>query len=531
LKNLFDKKYIFPLLTHLKNIDNLRPCLRKTQISRDGTLKNLSIKRLAIGAAFGAAAALYLFTPSAETEENNNHNDQADSNLLEQMDYPHYPDDQIISEDYLFSILEITQQEHVIDTNILAETLNDKHNKRGVFEDGVVTVKELKDTVASLDPHSAYLTPKELFNLMAMSTGEYAGVGIYVGKKEEGSYIEIINPIKGSPADKAGLEAGEVITKINGTDTRSLNVNEAVELMLGEIDTDVSLSIEKSDGSTYEVELTRKTISLPSVQHKVIGDDIGYIQITGFQSNTTHDLRKAVRELRRDLGRDVKGYVIDLRNNLGGLLGQAIDVSNTFITEGKIVEIGDAKGNIEESINAQAYDLTRGKPIIVLTNGNSASASEIVAGAMQDNNRAIILGTQTFGKGSVQAIIPLNDGSGIKVTTQLYYTPSGDTIQGKGITPDILFDNGNDNGSSKDHGEATFKGTIENPNLANDNTKTVGVCSENENNTGPYELPLLDDAGDETKLDAQLACAVDLLRDEKKYTSTSPINIAPNLTQ
>jgi carboxyl-terminal processing protease len=292
----------------------------------------------------------------------------------------------------------------------------------------------IKGMMNELDPHSSFLTKDEHQELLIETRGSFSGIGIEISIREQ--ILTVVSPVEGTPAYEAGIMAGDKIIKIEGKSTQNMTLMEAVKLIRGPKGTDIKLTITREGvEEPIEFEITRDVIPLISVRHHLLAPDIGYIRISSFQNNTSNDVMSALKDL--EDGRMLKGLVLDLRNNPGGLLTQAMDVSDIFLEEGIIVT---TKGrNSSQDIVSKArrdnHDLTY--PIVVLVNGGSASASEIVAGALQDNNRAVVLGTRTFGKGSVQTILPLSDGSGLRITTAKYYTPSGRSIQSSGITPDI----------------------------------------------------------------------------------------------
>ena len=292
----------------------------------------------------------------------------------------------------------------------------------------------IKGMVRELDPHSSFLTKEEHEELMVETKGEFSGIGIEITIKDR--ILTVVSPIEGTPADKAGIQPGDKIVKVEGESTQDMSLLDAVKQIRGPEGTDVKLTIiRKGVDKPMEFTITRGVIPIRSVKHHTLTPDIGYVRIASFQSDTAEDVSSALEELEKE-GR-VKGLVIDLRNNPGGLLSQAIEVSDLFVDSGIIVSTkGRGNGhNIKATAHKNKH--SREYPIIVLVNGGSASAAEIVAGALQDNKRALILGTRTFGKGSVQTILPLSDGSGLRLTTARYYTPSGRSIQSSGIVPDI----------------------------------------------------------------------------------------------
>lgn len=292
----------------------------------------------------------------------------------------------------------------------------------------------IKGMMNELDPHSSFLTKDEHQELLLETRGSFSGIGIEITIREQ--ILTVVSPVEGTPAYEAGIMAGDKIIQIEGKSTQNMTLMEAVKMIRGPKGTDIELTITREGvEKPIEFKITRDVIPLISVRHQLLAPDIGYIRISSFQNNTSNDVMSALKDL--EDGRMLKGLILDLRNNPGGLLTQAMDVSDIFLEEGIIVT---TKGrNSSQDIVSKARrdngDLTY--PIVVLVNGGSASASEIVAGALQDNNRAVVLGTRTFGKGSVQTILPLSDGSGLRITTAKYYTPSGRSIQSSGITPDI----------------------------------------------------------------------------------------------
>ena len=292
--------------------------------------------------------------------------------------------------------------------------------------------------LAGLDPHSSYMDPSSLRDIQVLTRGEFGGLGIEVTMED--GLVKVVAPIDDTPAAKAGVMANDIITKIDNEQVHGLTLNQAVEKMRGPVNSKIKLTImRKGQDKPIEVTIVRDVIRVKSVRSHAEGDDVGYIRITQFSEQTTEGLKKAISDLTSQLGSDkIKGFVVDLRNNPGGLLDQAISVSNAFLDKGEIVSTRGRNAEETQRFNAHAGDLTKGKPVIVLINGGSASASEIVAGALQDHKRATLVGTRSFGKGSVQTIMPLGAGNGaLRLTTARYFTPSGRSIQAKGIEPDI----------------------------------------------------------------------------------------------
>jgi carboxyl-terminal processing protease len=288
-----------------------------------------------------------------------------------------------------------------------------------------------------LDPHSSYLDPKSLNEMQNQVTGKFGGLGIEVTMED--GLIKVVAPIDDTPAAKAGIRAGDVITHLDDEAVQGLTLNQAVEKMRGAPNTKITLKVmRKGVDKPLDIAIVRDVIRVRSVRSKV-EDDVGYIRITQFNDQTTEGLKKAIKDLTDQIPADkLKGFVLDLRNNPGGLLDQAISVSDAFLERGEIVSTRGRDPDETQRFNARPGDLIKGKPVIVLINGGSASASEIVAGALQDHKRATLVGTRSFGKGSVQTIIPLGPGNGaLRLTTARYYTPAGRSIQAKGIVPDI----------------------------------------------------------------------------------------------
>ena len=305
-------------------------------------------------------------------------------------------------------------------------------------DDSKLVESAINGMLAGLDPHSSYMDPKSFRDMQVQTRGEFGGLGIEVTMED--GLVKVVAPIDDTPAAKAGVMANDVITHLDDEAVQGLTLNQAVDKMRGPVNTKIKLSImRKGADKPIEVTIVRDIIRVKSVRWHPEGGDVGYIRITQFNEQTTDGLKQAINDLNAQLGADkIKGYVVDLRNNPGGLLDQAISVSDTFLEKGEIVSTRGRNPEETQRFNARPGDMTKGKPVIVLINGGSASASEIVAGALQDHKRATLIGTRSFGKGSVQTIIPLGAGNGaLRLTTARYYTPSGRSIQAKGISPDI----------------------------------------------------------------------------------------------
>ncbi|MCG6859492.1 MAG: S41 family peptidase [Salaquimonas sp.] len=291
--------------------------------------------------------------------------------------------------------------------------------------------------LASLDPHSSYLNAKDFSDMRVQTRGQFGGLGIEVTMEDE--LVKVVTPIDDTPASKAGVLAGDLISKIDGEEVRGMTLQDAVEKMRGPVNTPIVLTVvRKGADKPLDITIIRDIIKVSSVKSRVEDDDVGYLRITSFTEQTYDNLEQAIRKIRDEVGDDkLKGFVLDLRLNPGGLLDQAVSVSDSFLDRGEIVSTRGRNPNETRRYSARPGDLIGGKPLIVLINGGSASASEIVAGALQDHKRATVLGSRSFGKGSVQTIIPLGSNGALRLTTALYYTPSGTSIQAKGIEPDI----------------------------------------------------------------------------------------------
>ncbi len=304
-----------------------------------------------------------------------------------------------------------------------------------------VTDKELIESaingmLTSLDPHSSFLSADDYQSMQTQTRGTFGGLGIEVTM--ENGLVRIVSPIDDTPAARAGLQAGDLIIAIDGQPIIDMTLSDAVERMRGPIGTDIEITVRRGDTETFDLTLTRATIPVESVRWRIEGETIGYIRITSFTERTKSGLERAVADIEEQLGDRLQGYVLDLRNNPGGLVDQAVAVADAFLDAGEIVSTRARDPQAGIRYNATEGDLGRGLPIVVLINGGSASASEIVAGALQDHGRAVVMGTQSFGKGSVQTIIPLPGHGAMRLTTARYYTPSGRSIQAVGISPDIV---------------------------------------------------------------------------------------------
>ncbi len=306
-------------------------------------------------------------------------------------------------------------------------------------DDKTLLENAIRGMLSGLDPHSTYLNPDEYKELKIGTTGKFGGLGIQVGMED--GFVKVISPIDDTPAFRAGLEAGDLIIRLNDKSVKGMTLNDAVKIMRGDPGTDIKLTVIREGADRpLPFTVTRDIISVKSVKSRILEPDYGYIRISNFQSKTARDLVSEVSNLKKENKNELKGLVLDLRNNPGGVLNAAADVSDAFINDGKLVFTKGRIDNSEFEFNAKPGDIMNGLPLVVLINGGSASASEIVAGALQDHHRAIIMGSKSFGKGSVQTIQELRSGGAVKITTARYFTPSGRSIQGEGITPDIILD-------------------------------------------------------------------------------------------
>ena len=363
--------------------------------------------------------------------------------------------------------------------------------------------------LTSLDPHSGYLDSKKYRDMQVQTKGEFGGLGIEVTMED--GLVKVVSPIDDTPAHRAGIQAGDVITHIDSEPVLGMSLAEAVERMRGPVDTSIALTLRRpGQDEPIDVSMARAVITISPVRWTA-ETDVGYVRITTFNEQTEAKLREAIEALESELGDKMKGVVVDLRNNPGGLLEQAVQVADTFLDRGEIVSTRGRRTDSIQRFNARQGDLLTGRPMVVLINGGSASASEIVAGALQDHDRAIVMGTPSFGKGSVQTIMPLPGHGAIRLTTARYFTPSGTSIQAKGITPDIEVRQSRieviDQGAARR--EADLRGRL-----------------ENEQVEGDADEPVADGAagsagGDEE--DYQLARAIDLLRGVAMFGSARAI--------
>ncbi len=353
--------------------------------------------------------------------------------------------------------------------------------------------------LTSLDPHSSFLNEKNFRDMQVQTKGEFGGLGIEVTM--ESGLVRVVSPIDDTPAFRAGIKTGDLISQLDGEPVLGLTLAEAVDRMRGRVGTDIKLTIRRENQEPFDVTITRAIIRIQSVRSR-IEKDIGYVRITTFNEQANNGLKKAMKEFKEELGGKLKGIVLDLRNNPGGLLDQAVAVADSFLKRGEVVSTRGRREDDDHRYNAHPGDLADGLPIVVLINGGSASASEIVAGALQDHNRAIIMGTRSFGKGSVQTIIPMGSLGAVRLTTALYYTPSGVSIQAKGIEPGIMVEQARveliDGGIRRR--EENLRGALENSNAKPADAK-MGAPAE----------PTSEGAEESSLEDYQLARALDLL--------------------
>jgi carboxyl-terminal processing protease len=303
------------------------------------------------------------------------------------------------------------------------------------IDDSTLLEYAIQGMLMGLDPHSTYLTEDAFKSLQDTTSGEFTGLGIEVGMED--GYVKVISPIDGSPAADAGLLSGDVILKLDNVPVKGMTLNEAIEIMRGPKGSEIELTIGRpGESQPFEVTIVRNVIKVASVRKSWLEAGYGYIRVAQFQSSTGSDVRKAIEKLMAE--QELQGLVIDLRNNPGGILRSSVEVASLFLDGGRVVYTEGRIENADIFYDADPLDITNGVPIVVLINQGSASASEIVAGALQDHRRAVIMGTESFGKGSVQTILPLSDSRAVKLTTALYFTPNGRSIQAEGIVPDIL---------------------------------------------------------------------------------------------
>jgi carboxyl-terminal processing protease len=359
--------------------------------------------------------------------------------------------------------------------------------------DDTLVESAINGMLTSLDPHSNYLNAKNFTDMKVQTRGEFGGLGIEVSM--ENGLVKVVSPIDDTPAAKAGLKPGDLITNLDGDPVQGLTLPEAVEKMRGPVNSEIKLTIRREGKEPFDVKLVRAVIKINSVRSHLEGDNIAYIRITSFNEQTDTGLNNAMKNLKQQANNKIAGVVLDLRNNPGGLLDQAVAVSDAFLDKGEIVSTRGRRAEDAQRYNARAGDIAQGLPVAVLINGGSASASEIVAGALQDHHRAILLGTKSFGKGSVQTIIPLPGHGAMRLTTARYYTPSGRSIQALGIDPDIVVE------AAKIEKPVEKTGSAK---AADNKTDSAAPAATEQSSVDPSIIG--------TPEDYQLARAVDMLR-------------------
>ncbi|MEM6382698.1 MAG: S41 family peptidase [Pseudomonadota bacterium] len=370
----------------------------------------------------------------------------------------------------------------------------------------------LDGMLSALDPHSAYLGPEAFEDIQEQTRGEFGGLGIQVTMEE--GFVKVVSPIDETPAARAGILANDLIVELDGEDVQGMTLADAVERMRGIVGTEIVLRVRREGAEDFEVTLERDTIRIASVRSRLEGD-VGYLRITNFSGQTGEGLEQAILELNEEAeeeGVELSGYLLDLRNNPGGLVNQALEVSDAFLDRGEIVSIRGRDESETRRYNARSGDMVGGLPVVVLINGGSASASEIVAGALQDHRRATLVGSLSFGKGSVQTVIPMSANSAVRLTTARYYTPSGRSIQARGIDPDIevLQENLPEElvGLDEPGGEAALDGHLSNE-------------DDDERSGSSVYVPA------DTELDTQLQYGLSLLRGQEVHAAFPPDPNAP----
>ncbi|MEO0357625.1 MAG: S41 family peptidase [Pseudomonadota bacterium] len=363
--------------------------------------------------------------------------------------------------------------------------------------------------LTSLDPHSSYLSPDDAADMRVQTRGEFGGLGIEVTQEE--GFVKVVTPMDDTPADQAGMLTGDFITHVDGTGLLGLTLDEAVELMRGPVGSEIVITVvREGEPEPFDVTIVRDTIKLTAVRDRTVGETI-VLRVSTFNDQTYPNLRDGIAKQIEAAGgiENVEGFVVDLRNNPGGLLDQAIMVSDAFLEKGEIVSTRGRTERDSERWNARPDDLAQGKPIVVLINGGSASASEIVAGALQDHRRAVVVGTRSFGKGSVQSVMPLPGGGAMRLTTARYYTPSGRSIQALGISPDIVVEqprravneDETDDADRPNRTEADLRGSLDNDSLSDEERAQIEA-----------ERAAAQDASELREEDYQLAYAIDILK-------------------
>jgi len=375
-------------------------------------------------------------------------------------------------------------------------------------KDDTLVEGAINGMLTALDPHSNYLNSKNFNDMKVQTRGEFGGLGIEVSM--ESGLVKVVSPIDDTPAARAGLKPGDLITHLDGNPVQGLTLPEAVEKMRGPVNSDINLTVRREGQEPFDVKLTRAIIKIQSVRSHLEGKNIGYIRITSFNEQTDVGLNNAMKNLRQQADNKLIGIVLDLRNNPGGLLDQAVAVSDAFLEKGEIVSTRGRRADDAQRYNARGGDIATGLPVAVLINGGSASASEIVAGALQDHHRAVLLGTKSFGKGSVQTIIPLAGHGAMRLTTARYYTPSGRSIQARGIDPDIVVEAAKIAKDEKAADKTAKAG--DKPGDKKDDKAAKATDKKDDKTDSTAEQGTIDPASIGTADDYQLARAVDMLR-------------------
>lgn len=375
-------------------------------------------------------------------------------------------------------------------------------------DEGDLIEAAIRGMLTSLDPHSSYLSPDDAADMRVQTRGEFGGLGIEVTQEE--GFVKVVSPIDGTPADQAGVEAGDFITHVDGESVLGLGLDQAVDLMRGPVGSEIIITVVREGaGEPFDVSIIRDIITLTAVRSRTVGDTV-VLRLTTFSDQTFPSMRDQLAEKVEELGGmdNVNGFVIDLRNNPGGLLNQAVRVSDAFLDAGEIVSTRGRDPQDGDRFNAEEGDLAQGKPIVVLINGGSASASEIVAGALQDHRRAIVVGTKSFGKGSVQTVMPLRGEGAMRLTTARYYTPSGRSIQALGVSPDIIVaqpprreETEEETPQRGARSEADLRGSLNNDSLSEDERRLIEA-----------DRAKAEASADLREEDYQLAYAIDILK-------------------
>tara|TARA_B110000438_G_scaffold252500_1_gene257542 strand:+ start:56 stop:1354 length:1299 start_codon:yes stop_codon:yes gene_type:complete len=361
----------------------------------------------------------------------------------------------------------------------------------------------IQGMLQSLDPHSSFMNSETFDDMQVQTKGEFGGLGIEVSMED--GFVKVVSPIDDTPAYEAGVQAGDFIIEIDGVSVYGMTLGDAVDMMRGLVNTEITIKISRGEEEPFDIKIIRDRIKVQSVKARREGN-AAYLRITSFNEKTQSGLLKNMKKLKEEIGENITGVILDLRNNPGGLLNQAVAVSDAFLDRGEIVSTRGRKQRGQQKFSATSGDISDGLPVVILINGGSASASEIVAGALQDHRRAIIMGTTSFGKGSVQTIIPVQRDSAMRLTTARYYTPSGNSIQAKGIVPDIIVNQAKieELEQFSNRKESDLKGHLENPTEGNANLEKI----KKEKSIAEVK---------DKKIDYQLNRAIDLLEGISLY--------------